>query len=149
MLVLREGKLVQSGVPRKILDRPATIDVARLLGAFNLLPAEVRSLDPGRNLSKVVLGQFELDGPYFPGHFKGDRVTLCVRPEQLRAIPRPTKLGPNQIPAQFQRAIDKPQWMRLEFAGNISVDMPRADYERLRETREWAIEFPTEGLRIV
>ena len=149
MLVLREGRLVQSGVPRKILDQPATIDVARLLGAFNLLPAEVRSLDPGRNQSKVIVGQFELDGPYFPGHFKGDRVILCVRPEQLKAMPRPAKLGTNQIPAQFQRAIDKPQWMRLEFAGDISVDMPRADYERLRDTREWAIEFPTDGLRVV
>lgn len=149
MLVLREGKLVQSGVPRKILDQPATIDVARLLGAFNLLPAEVRSLDPGRNRSKVLVGQFELDGPYFPGHFKGDRVTLCVRPEQLRAIPRPPKLGSNQVPAQFERAVDKPQWVRLEFAGGISVDMPRADYERLRDTREWAIEFPSEGLRVV
>ena len=149
MLVLRAGKLVQGGVPRKILDQPANIDVARLLGAFNLLPAEVRSLDPGRNASRIVLGPFELDGPYFPGHLKGDRVTLCVRPEQLKALPKPAKLGPNQIPARFQRVIDKPHCARLEFEGDIAVDMPRADYARLRETREWAIEFPTEGLRVV
>jgi molybdate transport system ATP-binding protein len=149
MLVLREGKLVQSGVPRKILDQPANADVARLLGVFNLLPAEVRMLDPGKNASKIVLGQFELDGPYFPGHLKGDRVTLCVRPEQLKALPRPPKLGPNQIPGHFERAVDKPQWIRLEFAGNIAVDIPHKEYERLRDTREWAIEFPADSLRVV
>jgi molybdate transport system ATP-binding protein len=38
MLILREGRLVQNGPPRKILDQPANLEVARLLGAFNLLP---------------------------------------------------------------------------------------------------------------
>ena len=88
MLILREGKIVQSGTPRKILDQPANAEVARLLGAFNLIPCEIRALDPGRNTSKVQMGEFELDGPYFPGRFKGDRVTLCVRPEQVVASAR-------------------------------------------------------------
>src|SRR5271163_2343259 len=30
MIVLREGKIVQTGAPREILDRPASLDVARL-----------------------------------------------------------------------------------------------------------------------
>lgn len=149
MLVLRAGKLVQSGPPRQILDQPANADVARLLGVFNLLPAEVRMLDPGRNASRIMLGQFELNGPYFPGRLKGDRVTLCVRPEQLKALPRPARPGPNQIPAQLERAVDKPQWIRLEFAGKIAVDIPREEYERLRGTREWAIEFPPGALRLL
>lgn len=149
MLVLRDGRLAQTGAPRKILDQPANIDVARLLGVFNLIPVEVRALDPGRNTSKLVMGQFELDGPYLRGHLKGDRVTLCVRPEEMKAIARPARLGPNQIVAQFERAVEKPQWIRLEFAGGILVDMPRGDYERLRETREWAIEFPVEKSRVV
>ena len=37
MFVLREGRIVQSGPPRKVLDQPANIEVARLLGAFNIL----------------------------------------------------------------------------------------------------------------
>src|ERR1700722_12200960 len=51
MIVLREGRAVQSGSPRKIFEQPATVDVARLLGLYNLLPVEIRSLDPGRNAS--------------------------------------------------------------------------------------------------
>ena len=149
MLILSEGKLAQSGPPRKLLDQPATVEVARLLGVFNLLPVEVRSLDPGRNLSRIQLSQFELEGPYFPGRLKGDRVTLCVRPEQLKALARPARLGANQIPAQLERAVEKPQWMRLEFSGGLAVELPRAEYEGLRDTREWAVEFPREGLRVL
>ena len=149
MLVLREGRLVQSGAPRAILDQPANADVARLLGVFNLIPVEIRSLDPGRNSSKVQMGEHELEGPYFPGHLKGDRVTVCVRPEQLTVLARNGRPGPNQIPAQLERAVEKPQWMRLEFAGGISVDLARPAYEGVRDTKDWLIEFPRESLRIL
>jgi ABC-type sulfate/molybdate transport systems ATPase subunit len=147
MIVLREGRIVQSGAPREILDGPASLDVARLLGAFNLLAGEIRTLDPGRNSSRVRIGEFEIDGPYFPGRLKGDHVTICVRPEQLTALARNGRPGPNQIPATLDRAVEKPQYVRLEFPGGIAVDLPRAEYERQRETREWVIQFPAASLR--
>ena len=149
MLVLREGRIVQSGAPRAILDQPANVEVARLLGVFNLIPAEIRGLDPGRNSSKVQIGEHEIEGSYFPGHLKGDRVTICVRPERLTAHARNGRPGPNQIPAQLERAVEKPQWMRLEFAGGIAVDLARPDYERVRDTKDWVIEFPRESLRVL
>jgi molybdate transport system ATP-binding protein len=154
MIVLREGRIVQSGAPREILDRPASLDVARLLGVFNLLTGEIRTLDPGRNSSRVQIGEFELDGPYFPGRLKGDRVTICVRPEQLTALARNGRPGPNQIPATLERAVEKPQYVRLEFAGGISVDLPRVQYEQRRESgacrpgsSEWVVQFPPAALR--
>jgi molybdate transport system ATP-binding protein len=149
MLVLREGRLVQSGPPSVILDQPANADVARLLGVFNLIPGEIRALDPGRNTSKLQMGEFELDGPYFPGHLKGDRVTVCVRPERLTALARNGRPGANQIPAQLERAVERPQWMRLQFAGGIAVDLARPDYELVRDTKDWVIEFPRESLRVL
>ncbi len=98
MLILHGGRIVQKGTPRSVLDEPANLEVARLLGAFNLLDSEIRTLDPGRNTSRLQVGEFELEGPYFPGHLKGDHVTLCVRPEQLKVFARNGKPGPNQIP---------------------------------------------------
>jgi molybdate transport system ATP-binding protein len=149
MLVLREGRLVQSGTPSKILDQPASIEVARLLGRFNLLPAELRLLDPGRNLSRIQVGEFELEGPYFPGHLKGDRVTLCTRPEQLTAVPRPARLGRNQIAAQLERIVEKPQAIRLEFAGGLAVEMSRRAFEAVQGTQDWAVDFSGATLRVV
>ena len=147
MIVLREGRIVQTGTPREILDEPANLDVARLLGAFNLLPAEIRALDPGRNTSRIQIGGFELEGPYFPGRLKGDRVTICVRPEHLSVMARNGRPGPNQIPGELERAVQKPQLVRLEFTGGIAVDVSRAEYERQREKKQWTIEFPPSALR--
>jgi len=153
MLVMREGRVVQSGAPRKILDQPSSVEVARLLGVFNLLPGEVRALDPGRNTSRVRVGEFDLEGPYFPGKLLGDRVTVCVRPEQLTAAARNGRPSANQIPAVLERAVEKPQWMHLEFAGgaagNIAVDLPRPEYERLRDSKEWVVEFPRTSMRVL
>ena len=97
----------------------------------------------------MQIGEFELDGPYFPGRLKGDRVTVCVRPEQLKVAARNGRPGPNQIPAELKRAMERAQWMRLEFSGGIAVDLPRAEYERQRDNKDWMIEFPADSLRVV
>jgi molybdate transport system ATP-binding protein len=153
MLILRDGRIVQSGTPAAILDQPANLDVARLLGKFNLLAGEIRALDPGRNTSRVQVGEFELEGPYFPGRLKGDRVTVCVRPDQLKIVERNGRPGLNQMPATLTRTAERPQWMRLEFSGGIAVDLPRTEYEQQRENyandREWLIEFPAASLRVL
>ena len=57
--------------------------------------------------------------------------------------------GPNQISATLSRAIEKPHGMRLEFEGGITADMPRADFERQRDNKDWLIEFPPASLRVL
>ena len=148
MIVLHEGRIAQSGPPRRVLDQPANLEVARLLGVFNLITAEIRMLDPSRNRSRVQVGDFEIEGPYFPGHLKGDRVTVCIRPEQLRAFPRNGRPGPNQVPAELKRAVERPHGARLEFVGGIAVDVARGDHEP-HSDQEWVIEFPPEALRVL
>ena len=149
MLILREGRLVQTGAPRAIADRPANIDVARLLGIFNLLPTDILELNPQLNLSRLRTGEFELAGPYFPGRFRGDRVWLCVRPDQLTATARNGSPGANQVPAQLVRVVEMPQSVRLEFAGDLRVEMPRAEYEKQAQNKEWVVGFPQKTLRVL
>jgi len=154
MLIVNHGRVAQKGPPRFVLDEPANLEVARLLGAFNLLEAEIVTLDPGRDTSRLRAGEFELNGPYFKGHLKGDRVTLCIRPEQLTATAREAKLAPNQIPAELARVVERPHGLRLEFtspafSGTVRVNISRGDYERLKDNRAWVVEFPAEALRVV
>jgi ABC-type sulfate/molybdate transport systems ATPase subunit len=149
MLILRDGRIVQSGTPASILDLPSNLDVARLLGRFNLLPGEIRALDPGRNTSRVQVGEFQLEGPYYPGRLKGDQVTVCVRPDQLRAMARNGRPGPNQIPADLNRTVERSQSMRLEFDRGITVELSRVEYERQRDNQQWVIEFPSTTLRVL
>jgi molybdate transport system ATP-binding protein len=149
MLVLHEGRLLQRGTPRSVFDKPASADVARLLGTFNLLPVEVIALDPARKTSRLRYGDWELDGPYFPGRLRGDSGVLCVRPEELTAVPWDGRPGQNQIPAQLVRSIERPHKMRLEFAGGIFAEVPRGDFERYKQSKEWVIEFPAQDLRLL
>lgn len=149
MIVLREGRLVQSGSPRKVFEQPANIDVARLMGLYNLLPVEIRALDPGRNSSRLQYQEFELSGPYFPGRLIGDRVWLCIRPDLLAAEPRNGRPKINQIPATLLRAVETPEHVRLEFAGDITVELSPPQFDRYRNVKEWWIEFPQSGLRIL
>jgi len=149
MLVFREGRIVQTGAPRKVFDQPVNVDVARLLGLYNLLPAEIRALDPGRNVSRIRYRDFELTGPYFPGRLIGDQVWLCIRPDLLSVTTRDGHSIGNQMPATLVRVVEKPDRLRLEFAGDIAVDVSRAEFEKHRGVKEWLIEFPRSTLRIL
>jgi molybdate transport system ATP-binding protein len=149
MLVLDGGSVVQAGPPRAVVDQPATLEVARLLGVFNLLQVEVRALDPAANTSRLRLQDVDLAGPYLRGRLRGDRVWLYVRPGQLVARPRDGKPGPNQVPVRLARAAERPSSMRLEFEGGITADVAREEFERHKHNREWVVEFPASLLRVV
>lgn len=143
MIIVRDGRVVQSGTPQQIANRPANVEVARLLGLYNLLAVEILALDPGRNTSRVRYGEFELTGPYYPGKLIGDRVWLYVRPENLRALPRDGRLGSNQIAAELLRVVEKSNSTRLEFSGDLAVETRVVN----KDVRVWAIEFPPQELQ--
>ena len=150
MLLLDAGRLLQTAPPRKVLDQPASVEAARLLGIRNLFPAEIVALDPGRNTSRLRLESFELTGHYFPGRLLGDRVWLCVQPGELRVGPHDgSKPQSNQIAARLERALEMPRSVRLEFAGAIVADIARPDFELQKDNKEWLVEFPPKALRVL
>ncbi|MBI2680110.1 MAG: ATP-binding cassette domain-containing protein [Candidatus Solibacter usitatus] len=150
MLLLREGRLLQAGEPRKILDQPASLDAARMLGIPNLLEAEVIALDPGRNSSRLRWQDQELSGTYFPGRMLGDRVWLCMRAEELRvSVHNGSKPGINQVRAKLLRVSEKPQSLRLEFSGGIFAEVAPETLASRASEKEWLIEFPPQALRIL
>ncbi|HYI93161.1 MAG TPA: ATP-binding cassette domain-containing protein [Bryobacteraceae bacterium] len=147
MFVFRDGRIVQSGAPSVVCSRPVSLDIARLLGMYNILPVEIRALDPSRNTSLLRFGEHELQGDYYPGHLKGDRVHLLVSPRQLKAEPAEARRIPaNSIPGCLERAVSTPDGMRLEFAGGLQVSVPNGAYY---QTKDWIIEFPTRGMTIL
>ncbi len=72
--VMREGKLIQVAPPREIYEKPATIDVAKFVGAANLLPGRV-----------VSTGMVEISGVKFAAPQSapmGDGMVM-IRPERI------------------------------------------------------------------
>ena len=84
LALLEGGRVVGYGPAREVIEHPQSVEAARLVGISNLYPATIASLDPGRNQSRLECADFVLSGPYLKGHFKGDRVWVGIRAEDVR-----------------------------------------------------------------
>jgi len=73
--VMRDGSLIQVGSPREIYEMPASINVARFIGAANLVPGTV-----------VERGVVVVAGERFsaPDHSPLGDGTVLIRPERIR-----------------------------------------------------------------
>ena len=147
VLVYDGGRIIHSGSPAELMRNPGTADVARLLGGFNIFEAEVIALDPGRQTSQLRLLGADFTGPNLRGCFKGDRVALCVRPEELRVTTEP---GDNRIRAALRQIVERPQSIRADFGSELIVDVPREAWNTLQNSSKdkgWWVEVPAGNLR--
>ena len=144
LLIYDSGRIIQSGPPQKALDRPASSDVARLLGFGNVFDAEILALDPGRNTSRIRARDREFYATYFPGHLLGARIALGVRSGDVRVHSAP---GDNRMPAKLSRVVEQPRGVRLEFADGLVADVSRYDYAQQRDNQEWYLELPPDAFR--
>jgi len=147
VMIYDAGRIVHRATPAELLGNPGTAEVARLLGGFTLYDAEVIALDPGRQTSRLRLLGADIRGPHLRGCFRGDRVTLCTRPEELLLR---TQAGENRIRGDLRRVIDRSQSIRADFGDGLIVDVPREMWRSLEETGKqtgWWIEIPPGSLR--
>ena len=84
--VFNQGKVVQSGTPREIYEKPRTAFVASFLGAANFLDGRVAGRT-GESV-EVALGDSErISIPTADGISVGDKIRLVVRPEKMSIAP--------------------------------------------------------------
>lgn len=144
LVLLDGGRIVQRGAPLAVLDRPESLEAARLLGIPNLFQGTIAALDPGRGSSRLECDGFSLPGPYIPGHFRGDRVWIAIRPEDVRVHP-----AGDFIPVQLVRASRRARAVRLEFSHGIFADMGPESFAAQKDNKGWQVEFPSQALRIL
>lgn len=149
MLILRDGRIVQSGSPAEVLVNPANPNVAKLFGCFNVFQAEIASLDESRDWTRLRVGDESIEMNFIPGHCHGDRVWIAVRTNALRAWPRERRapLTVNQVSAILERAIPTPRGCRLEFVGDLRIDLDSPVIAS--GGSEWVVEFPAAALHVV
>ncbi|HEY3443847.1 MAG TPA: ABC transporter ATP-binding protein [Paludibaculum sp.] len=150
MFVLHSGRVVQQGAPADILDRPATEEVAALLGRFNVFDAEILAMDPAANRSRLRCTAasgfaFELDGPYFPGHMLGAKLRLGIRADALRV----TAYATHGVSMRLRKLGRRMQTVRAEFEGGIVAEIPGSGLEGGAHNGEWMVRFPSESLRLL
>jgi molybdate transport system ATP-binding protein len=148
LALVEGGRVVGYGPAREVMERPETLEAARLTGISNLYPATVAALDPGRNQSRLECIDFALSGPYLKGHFKGDRVWVGIRAEDVRVHADELEAGVNFVAVHLLRMTERPRSVRLEFAGGIAAEISREQYAGQKDNKGWRVEFPPAALRV-
>lgn len=149
LVLLDAGRIARRGAPREVIDHPDSVEAARLLGIANLLQGTISALDPGRNTSRIDFEHFSLNGPYIPGHFRGDRIWVAIDARDVRVHRGDLTAPPNAVPAQLVRASHRAHTVELEFAGPLFAEASREVYAGERDNKSWQLEFPPEALKIL
>jgi molybdate transport system ATP-binding protein len=145
LILLDAGRIVERGTPAAVLDRPESLAAARLLGIPNLFQGTIAALDPGRGTSRLDFEGFSLSAPYIPGHFRGDRVWVAIRPEEVRIHTE----GDGFLRVELVRVMRRARSVRLEFAHRIFADVPPEAFAAWKDNKDWQVEFPPQALRIL
>ncbi|QEP42819.1 spermidine/putrescine ABC transporter ATP-binding protein PotA [Ectothiorhodospiraceae bacterium BW-2] len=82
IVVMREGRIEQSGTPREIYETPLNRFVAGFIGESNLLPATILEPIAGGYLASIEGQVWPLQSPHKLS--SGARVEVLLRPEDLR-----------------------------------------------------------------
>jgi len=110
--VMDHGKLVQVATPDRIYEAPNSVYVADFIGEVNILPATVRTLEPGRCTLAWSEGTPPIRATCEPGPTVGQKVHYAVRPEKIEVTDAPSDDHANRLKG---RVID------IGYVGNIST----------------------------
>ncbi|MCW4115725.1 ABC transporter ATP-binding protein [Aurantimonas sp. MSK8Z-1] len=80
--VMRDGRLLQSGAPRDIYERPDSQFVATFLGASNILTATVEGIEDG-TVAAALAGQTVRAAAPPRQPERGAEIALALRPERI------------------------------------------------------------------
>jgi molybdate transport system ATP-binding protein len=147
--VIDRGRFLQHGPKEAVLARPATVEVARLLGIYNVIPAAIKALDPGRNSSRLQVFEAEIEGPYLPGHLIGDRGYLCIRISELLVHPPSARQSRSDFSLRVVSSAASSNGVRLSFEHGIAALVSGDDYERLRGDETLRLEIPSSAVHFV
>jgi ABC-type Fe3+/spermidine/putrescine transport system ATPase subunit len=98
------GRVIQSGTPSEVYNRPADAFVARLLGPTNLLQGQVDAIDSrGEIVVRTPFGRM-IGQPSTGPLTQGAAVTISIRPESLTMGPI-VPPGSNRFTATIERLV--------------------------------------------
>jgi len=100
ILVMRNGKIVQTGTPDEVMNHPANRFVANFVGMDSVIPGKVLTNRDGALIVTVPEGVIEAMGEPLPG----EKVYCGIRPENVvidLTNPEQSIHGPNVFPARI------------------------------------------------
>lgn len=140
--VMRDGRIIQTGAPREIYDRPRTRFVSEFLGTSNVFTGVVTGRDgPRTSVMTLADGAAQVRLPdAFPLH---RRVTIAVRPERMW-FAEDAASDANTLPVRISGHVFRGGYHAYEamaVAGNQKIFVHRMaeDESRVREVGETCV----------
>ena len=139
--VMIGGRILQVDLPERVFASPVNEEVARFVGVETILPGHVRSVSDGLAAVEVPGWILEVAAPLSPG----ERVLICLRPEEITLFPKGTIAAPssarNQLHGRVIRhlptgsvyrvtidcgvlvvaAVTRQSWQQLNLADGVEV----------------------------
>ena len=141
---IEAGRIVQSGTRHDILTRPATLSMARSLGIYSCVPAEVVALDPGQNVSRISAAGLVIETSYLPGHLLGDHGHVCIRNSEITLL-EDSGSGLNCFAVSVLRATPAAEGIRLELDGELSLTVNQEKWLALGRPTRLKIYIPPQS----
>ena len=146
VVVMSTAQVRQVGPPLRIYRNPADAFVADFIGSSNLI--EVACVDD----TGVRIGEIECAVPSIPkGAGRGDELTLTIRPEDVRVLPRDRE-APNRLPGRvsFIRDVGASVefFVRCGDAEVLSISAPK-DRPEVQPGDQVLVELPAESCVVV
>jgi ABC-type Fe3+/spermidine/putrescine transport system ATPase subunit len=85
--VMSQGVIEQVGTPTELYMDPSTPFVASFIGQNNFIPGEIKNLDQKSGTGTIQASGIETQTQIPSGLASGDKVTACVRPEDIEIVP--------------------------------------------------------------
>ena len=147
--LLEEGKLIEAGAASSLFHRPQTLAAARALGIFNLFPAEITALDPGRNTSRLRILAQEIEGPYLPGHLLGDRGHICLRESETEVLPPGVASPGNTLTLDVVGSEETPSGTRLHFADDLRATLRASSASLATQPDQFTLRIPPHAIHFL
>jgi spermidine/putrescine ABC transporter ATP-binding subunit len=121
VVVMEPGRIAQIDTPERLYDVPVSRYVADFVGKINLLPAEVVAVDDALVECRLVGVEpvTRLRGAQSGRFSVGQRVTMGLRPEHLRAAPADGSPGRLQGRVEKRRFVGSSQYIFVRVAPEL------------------------------
>ena len=140
--LLENGRILQMGARDAVLARPASVEAARSLGIYNILPVEIAFLHPSM---LRVKGQ-EILGPDLSGHPLGEHGFLCVLETDVR-LARPQET--NRLTLAIIDNSASSHGVRVQCEDQFFVTVSRAQWEQLRSSTHLHVILPPAAVHFI
>jgi len=147
--LMGSGRILQAGARDAVFAKPVSVEIARSLGIYNVLPAEITALHPSRNISVLRVTDQEMTGPYLPGCFPGKRGFLCIRESDVIVVSDSRRQETNRLTLPVIGGSASPHGVRVQCEPQFFVTVSHARWEALRRDEELQVILPPSAVHFI